>query len=386
MATVVTRSGSDGKPRYDVRYRDPAGIQRKRSFTRRSDAAAYSATVEADKLRGLYVDRNAGRELFRVYADRWLTSQIFAPNTRAVVTSRLKNHAYPILGTKPLASIRPSTVQAWAKSLSRLAPSTQHAVYGHVQAILTAAVDDQLIATNPCKAPSVTRPRNRSPKIAVWPRERVPAMSTSLPDRYQVVVPIGAGLGLRQGEIFGLAVDDVDFLRREVTVRRQVTIHSSRLVFAPPKYGKIRTVPLAPTVAEALAEHLVRHSAISITLPWIEHDGPPVTALLVCHTRERKAINRNYFNTIWHTALRDINVEPGRQNGCHALRHFFASVLLDAGESIKVVSHHLGHTDPGFTLRTYTHLMPDTRVRSVRAIDAIFSPDCAIDVPSEGRA
>ena len=208
MATVVTRAGRDGKPRYDVRYRDPAGVQRKRTFTKKADATAYSVTVEADKLRGAYVDRNAGREVFKVYAERWVTSQIFAPGTRAAVESRLRNHAYPVLGTKTLAAIRPSTIQAWAKSLSKLAPTTQHVIYGHVQAIFSAAVDDQLIARNPCKAPSVTKPRKRYPKVAVWPRERVPQMAASLPQRYQVVVPIGAGLGLRQGEIFGLAVED----------------------------------------------------------------------------------------------------------------------------------------------------------------------------------
>ena len=54
MATVVTRAGRDGKPRYDVRYRDPAGVQRKRTFTKKADATAYSVTVEADKLRGAY--------------------------------------------------------------------------------------------------------------------------------------------------------------------------------------------------------------------------------------------------------------------------------------------------------------------------------------------
>jgi integrase len=361
-------------------------VQRKRTFTKKADATAYSVTVEADKLRGAYVDRNAGREVFKVYAERWVTSQIFAPGTRAAVESRLRNHAYPVLGTKTLAAIRPSTIQAWAKSLSKLAPTTQHVIYGHVQAIFSAAVDDQLIARNPCKAPSVTKPRKRSPRVAVWPRERVPQMAATLPQRYQVVVPIGAGLGLRQGEIFGLAVEDVDFLRREVTIRRQVSSASSRQVFAPPKYGKTRTVPLAPSVAEEIAAHLARHPAIKVTLPWIEPDGPAVTVQLICHTRERKAINRNYFNTIWHAALRRIEVEPSRQNGCHALRHFFASVLLDAGESIKVVSEHLGHADPGFTLRTYTHVMPDTRVRSVRAIDGVFSGGSAIDVPSESRA
>jgi hypothetical protein len=43
---------------------------------------------------------------------------------------------------------------------------------------------------------------------------------------------------------------------------------------------------------------------------------------------------------------------------------------LDAGESIKAVSEYLGHADPGFTLRTYTHLMPSSDERSKKAIDA----------------
>jgi integrase len=53
-------------------------------------------------------------------------------------------------------------------------------------------------------------------------------------------------------------------------------------------------------------------------------------------------------------------VPQTRDDGMRALRHFFASVLLDAGESIKAVADYLGHSDPGFTLRTYTHLMPNS--------------------------
>ncbi len=45
----------------------------------------------------------------------------------------------------------------------------------------------------------------------------------------------------------------------------------------------------------------------------------------------------------------------------HALRHFYASVLLDAGESIKAVSQYLGHSDPALTLRVYAHLMPSSQ-------------------------
>lgn len=57
----------------------------------------------------------------------------------------------------------------------------------------------------------------------------------------------------------------------------------------------------------------------------------------------------------------------------HALRHAYASVLLDAGESIKALSEYLGHSEPGFTLRTYTHLLPSSETRTRKAIDDVFT-------------
>ena len=85
-------------------------------------------------------------------------------------------------------------------------------------------------------------------------------------------------------------------------------------------------------------------------------------------------IHRGYFNGhVWHPALRTAGVEPTRATGMHALRHFYASVLIDAGESVRAVADYLGHSDPGFTLRTYTHLMPSSGERTRRAVDAAFA-------------
>ncbi|MFE4952622.1 tyrosine-type recombinase/integrase [Streptomyces sp. NPDC056653] len=64
--------------------------------------------------------------------------------------------------------------------------------------------------------------------------------------------------------------------------------------------------------------------------------------------------------------------ESVREHGMHALRHFCASALLDAGENIKAVSEYMGHADPGLTLRVYSHLMSDSRERARRAIDSVF--------------
>jgi integrase len=62
----------------------------------------------------------------------------------------------------------------------------------------------------------------------------------------------------------------------------------------------------------------------------------------------------------------------------HALRHYFASVLLDAGESVRALAEYLGHSDPGFTLRTYAHMLPASEDRTRRAVDAALS--CVPDV------
>jgi integrase len=73
-------------------------------------------------------------------------------------------------------------------------------------------------------------------------------------------------------------------------------------------------------------------------------------------------------------------VSHTRADGVHALRHLYASVLLDAGESIKALSQYLGHSDPGFTLRVYTHLLPSSHARTKQAVDNFFTT--ALDCPA----
>ncbi|MFJ8502892.1 integrase [Streptomyces avermitilis] len=75
----------------------------------------------------------------------------------------------------------------------------------------------------------------------------------------------------------------------------------------------------------------------------------------------------------------ELGPQPGRrhhaarEHGRHALRHFYASVLVDACENIKALGHHLGHNDPGFTLRVYTHLMPSSDARARKAVTSLYS-------------
>lgn len=171
-------------------------------------------------------------------------------------------------------------------------------------------------------------------------------MIDALPSRYRAIAVVAAGCGLRQGEV------------RAPRRRRRVPA-------PPPARGAAdqdrpqQADHRSEAVAVELAEHLRRHG--------------PLADQLVFTTREHKPLNRNYFNShLWRPALLAAGVEPCRANGKHALRHFHASVLIDAGESVKAVAEYLGHADPGFTLRVYAHLFPSSEDRARSAVDRVL--------------
>lgn len=357
MGNVAKRP--DGKWR--ARYRDPDGKERASHFDTKAGAKKWLARIEGEIVRGQYVDPKAGKRPFGEFAEEWFAGQTFEVTTRTNVRARLRKHIYPTFEHRELRTIRPSLVQSWVKGLqaSGLAPRTVRNIVATFSSILNAAVDDDLIARNPVKAKAVTTPRVPVRQVEPWPHERVQAIIAALPERYEAMAAVAAGAGLRQGEVFGLRVEDVDFLKRTIRVRQQVRRENGRPTIAPPKANKTRDVPMAEALSLILAEHVRKF--------------PPGPNGLLFTTRFNRPMDREYFNPkVWRVALKAAEIPDSPRNGMHALRHYYASVLLDAGVSVRALADHLGHTDPGFTLRTYTHLIPATTDRAAKAIDEAF--------------
>lgn len=354
--------------RWIVRWRDHGGEDHKRFFEKKADADQEAARIETELARRTYINPRAGEISFRDYAEQWRSGQFADPNTAYQVRSRLRLHVYPRLGDLAMQVITPSHVRSWLCALT-VSRNYQRTLFANVSQVFTAAIADDIIAKNPCINRTVRKPAADPQQVVPWTGEQITDVYQALPDRYAVVVPLAAGTGLRHGEILALAPEDIDLERRTIRVQRQIKLTpSNQPYFALPKGRKIRTVPMPDAVRDALTDHLERFPARTITLGWDSPDDKPTSADLIITTRERKTVNRHYFNAkIWKPALTIAGIPPTRENGCHALRHFYASVLLDGGESIKTVSERLGHADPGFTLRTYTHLLPqsDTRTRDI---------------------
>jgi integrase len=375
------KPGPGGKPkptarhgqglRWRARWIDPDGRERAKSFTRKADADNHLTQVGADMLRGTYLDPDAGKITLRRYAQQWLDTRSWDASTRETVEQRVNLHIVPGLGDKRLDQLarRPSIISGWLAGLTISAGYASQTL-STLSAILAAAVDDGLIGRNPCRAGSVKPPRVTRRKVVPWTAAQVAAVQSGLPGRYRAMVDAGAGLGLRQGETIGLPLDAVDFLRHTVRVRQQIRLIRNQLVLAPPKGRRERDVPLPESVSLALAAHLAERPARPVTLPWLEPGGKPRTETLIFTTVRGLAIHRNTFNTdAWRPARETAGLANTRDNGMHALRHYYASVLLAGGVDIRALSEYLGHHDPGFTLRIYAHLMPGADDRARQAVE-----------------
>jgi site-specific recombinase XerD len=111
-----------------------------------------------------------------------------------------------------------------------------------------------------------------------------------------------------------------------------------------------------------------------VALPGKVPDGKQTAASLLFTTPQGAALHRSSFNAVaWQLALRGAGIPLSRDSGMHALRHYFASALLHNGVDIRALASFLGHADPGFTLRTYTHLMPSADDRMRSAVDTDFA-------------
>lgn len=360
MASIDRRPNGKWRARYRTH---PGGPQRAKHFDRKADAEWFLTRIQSQLNDGSYVDPSAGQTGLGEYAAEWQTAQVHRPTTVSQVDAHLRNHILPHFGERATASIRPSEIQSWVKGRAGvLAPATVEVVFRIFSAVLSDAVSDRLIARNPAKG--IKLPRKDKTPIVPPTVDQVEALLAEMPERYRAIVTLAAGTGMRQGECFGLTVDRIDFLRSSITVNRQLVLaDSGPPEFGPPKSdASIRTIPLPEVVGTALATHLEK---------WT----PGELGLVFTDAKDRP-IRRNRFNEIWRPATIRAGVEGLR---FHDLRHFYASLLINHGESVKVVQARLGHASASETLDTYAHLWPDNEERTRAAVDEVFGPGRGAD-------
>lgn len=331
----------------------PGGPQTTKHFPRKAEAERHLVDVQHRLLSGTYRAPAVSKVTLEAYSAMWLHRMrpTWRPSTARRVVVNLEQHILPTLGPRPISSIKRADVEALCASLP-LAPSTVRILRAHLSQLLGAAVDDGVLAHNPAS-------RARLPKVEFTRAQPVaPAtvalIADALPAWLRVAVPLGVGVGLRQGELSGLTVDRLDMLRRTLRVDQQLV----GAALAPTKTtSSNRTLPLAAFVVESIAEHLAAH--------------PAGSGGFVVSTPTGQAVTTNVFGQHWRRAVAEAGARGLRY---HHLRHTFASTLLSRGVSVKAVADWLGHANPTITLTTYAHLMPADEEVARRVLDEALAP------------
>ncbi|MGP3999152.1 tyrosine-type recombinase/integrase [Streptomyces sp. 8N706] len=250
-------------------------------------------------------------------------------------------------------------------------------------------------------------------------------LPSAAPAWYRGLFLLAASSGLRQGELFGLEVDAVDFLRREVTLRQQLIDpeegdpeegdpeegepeEGEPYLGEPTTHESYRTVPLTKAAVGALAAHLERFPAPAVKIEDRTDPRKPRrrTARLISPNQLNEPVRRGAWSHVWGRTRRNANralakrheqarkawVRNGRAEGSepsrvevpdgaslHDLRHFYASLVIKHRENVKTVQKRC-HAKPSIILDTYTHLWPDeedtTRARSRHS--SAMCPRCAL--------
>jgi integrase len=376
---------------------DPDGAERSQTFKVKAAADKHWAKMDVDRERGEYHDAKAGRAIFDGIAQGWLSSRNVDPSSKIRYESLYRLHIQPTFGARQVKAIKPSEVQTWQAELGeRFGPSTVATARLVLLGILDLAVADDAIRKNPAKSPVVQKVKSgNGEKIQAWSQDRVFALIDAHTEPLRLLPLIGATCGLREGELFGLALEDIDFDEKVVRVRRQLKKLGRDYVFALPKNDSERTVPLPEWTAQSIRVHIARFKPRPCSLPWEKPEGKPRTHNLLFRWTDGGHIKpRSYSETLWKPALVTAGIigEPTkdgrgrrkyvttRKEGTHQLRHHYASVMLTSGVNVKELAEYLGHADAGFTLRIYAHLMPDSHDRARQAIDArMFRPRAVSD-------
>lgn len=246
-----------------------------------------------------------------------------------------------------------------ASTRKPLAPATVGVIHGVVSGIFRSAIRDRRIMANPCEGTRLPRVERR--RIMPLTTTQVETLREQLPEELEALVTFAAGTGMRQGEIFGLTRNRLRLLGTNpaVVVDRQLLTRPGRATeFGPLKTrGSYRTIPLPATVVDALNAHLAARDIGDDDLVFML-DGRPIT--------------RQAFGHVWRPVAKLAGLSEATGPGMHALRHYYASLLIRYGESVKTVQARLGHASAAETLDTYSHLWPDSDDRTRDAIDSIL--------------
>lgn len=355
---IVVEAGKDletGRRKRIVRYHTG----------RESEAEHIKSLLIAELEKGTYLE--PATVTVSEWMDTWLQEykkNSLRPNTYALYVWHTGHFIKPSIGNIPLQKLRPEHLQRLYNSLveKKMSSRVVHQVHQLINAALKQAIKNRLIQNNPADA--TTKPPLKYKEIRVLTAEEQDKFLKALMQH-----PMGAafitmlGTGLRRGEVLGLHWQDVNLDKKFLHVRRGiVAVKGQGIIAEEPKTKKgNRIVPLPKMIVEALKRHRDRLKKDGMH----REDGPVFPSSAGTYIWPRN------FNRAFEAIRKELKINDISP---HALRHTFATRLLELGEDMKVIQELLGHSKIGTTADIYTHVVEKLKRTAVDRLDNVLSP------------
>src|SRR3989338_3312322 len=350
-----------------VDFRDGSG----KRIIQRAESKQEAQERLAEIMRGLKVgsyDPTLAKTPLEEYAPKWLQIKQaeVKPSTLTSYEYALRVHILHDLGKHQLGKLTREAIKAFLgkKNESGLSRDTVRVLHATLRALLEEAVESGIVPVNVARRAGkfVKGKADRGEKIQFFSRDELALFLETAKNEALAYYPLFlclARTGLRIGEAIGLQCGDLDFAGFGIEVRRNIV--KGRV--GTPKNGRTRRVDMSQQLAQVLRGEIANRKAQLLRLGksadelgnlWLFQSGAggPLD-----DSKVRKVLAR-------------LLVKAGlpRRN-LHSLRHSFASLLIQNGESLAYVRDQLGHSSIQITVDTYGHLVPGGNRRAVNRLD-----------------
>ncbi len=304
------------------------------------------------------------------YAETWLEriKHTRKPSTHADYRKILDCHILPTLRGLDLKEATRERVKVLAyKCLEKgLSPKSVQNVVRCLSCLLSHAVEDGLLTVNVALKPGKFLPRvGKRRGITPFTREEVSALLKGTWEHYPRYYPLllcAVRTGMRLGELLALQWEDVDFRNRSILVQRNYT----RGQLVTPKSGEVRRVDMSKELTQALRDLYTERQLEAAANGWQE-----VPKWVFCNESGGIVDPDNLRHRVFYKVLAKAELRRVR---FHDLRHSYASLLLQQGESPVYVKEQMGHSSIQVTVDLYGHLIPGGNRQAVDRLDERVEP------------
>ena len=317
---------------------------------------------------------------FKEFAEKWL-NDFARVNLKKTTFQRMKNttiRVYAAFGHLRVDSITRGQIQAFVddmakngKNMKTGKPLSRKSIVHHLNFlsdVFNYALRFDMIDSNPCNHIFVPKGEKKEKEIYTVEemKQLFKLVNQYAPLKYKAFLTLAVYSGFRNGELMGLEWKDVDWENNVISVRRtsNYTVTDGNYTDTPKTKSSIRSLKLPQQVFDVLSELRERQlkNKENLGTKWIDSDRLFVTEI-------GKPLNRGSPYK-WQ---REFTERHGmRFCDIHSLRHFNATVLINAGVDTATVSSALGHSNISTTTNIYFHAIREAQARTGEAIAAVL--------------